>query len=273
MTLDDSTTTRNGAPTVRSWWSWLRFLGGFGVLYAVLMGTSAVDATGRWGLGILAAVLLTAAVVERVLDRSSLTGLARRLGLGRPGCRALVVAAAVSSAVLLVFPLSAAVSGAPVQLRPGWLWLLIGLFAFHGLAEELVWRGFAFRRLREGRTFWTAMAWTMPLIAATHLPIVFTLGPAIGLGAMCVAAVTSIPFGYLYETGGRTIWAPALVHTAIDSFKLVVIPAAALSTFPLLLTVVSLVVPLAALAVPRRLLTRPRTGTTTARTADKEDHS
>jgi len=98
MALKDSTTRRNGAPTdpsVGSWWTWARFLGGFGALYAVLMGTSAIDATGRWGLGILAAVLLTAAVVERVLYRSSLTGMARRLGLGRPGGRALVVAAAV----------------------------------------------------------------------------------------------------------------------------------------------------------------------------------
>ena len=109
------------------------------------------------------------------------------------------------------------------------MWLLIGIFAFHGLAEELVWRGFTFRRLREGRSFWSAMWWTMPLIAITHLPIVFTLGPAIGLTAMLVAAVTSIPFGYLYETGRHTIWAPALLHTAIDAFKLVVIPTVALS--------------------------------------------
>ncbi|MGH3941795.1 MAG: hypothetical protein ACRDTG_24840 [Pseudonocardiaceae bacterium] len=40
----------------------------------------------------------------------------------------------------------------------------------------------------------------------------------------------------------------ALVHTAIDSFKLVAIPAAALSTFPLLLIVVGLIVPLLAFA-------------------------
>ena len=71
---------------------------------------------------------------------------------------------------------------------------------------------------------------------------------------MAVAAVTSIPFAYLYETGRRSIWAPALVHTAIDTFKLVVIPAAALATFSVLIIVVSLTVPLLALAVPRRFL-------------------
>jgi hypothetical protein len=44
----------------------------------------------------------------------------------------------------------------------------------------------------------------MPLIAAAHIPIVITLGPAVGLGAMAVAAVTSIPFAYLCETGRQS---------------------------------------------------------------------
>jgi hypothetical protein len=46
-----------------------------------------------------------------------------------------------------------------------------------------------------------------------------------------------------------------LVHTAIDTFKLVLIPAAALPTFSLLIIVVSLTVPLLAFAVPRNVLT------------------
>ena len=45
-------------------------------------------------------------------------------------------------------------------------------------------------------------------------------------------------------------------QAAIDSFKLVVIPVAALTTFSLLLVAVSLLVPLLALAVPRRVLAR-----------------
>ena len=140
------------------------------------------------------------------------------------------------------------------------------MFAFHGLAEELVWRGYAFRRLREGRTFWAAVWWTMPLIAVTHVPIMATMGPAVGLGALAVAAVTSLPLAYLYETGRRTIWAPAVVHTAIDTFKLVVLPAAAVQTFSLLLIVASLIAPLLVFAFPRHLLlgttarSRPETG-------------
>jgi hypothetical protein len=44
-------------PAVGSMGSWVRIVAGFAVLCAVLLGTSALDATGRWGLVILAAAV------------------------------------------------------------------------------------------------------------------------------------------------------------------------------------------------------------------------
>jgi len=234
--------------------SWARFLIGFAILYGVLGGLSEFDPRGRWRLLIMAAVVLTAVVVERLLYRDATTSLRSRLGLGRPKLRAVALALAVSVLVLMVYPLYAVVTRSWMPLQPRWGWILLGLFAFHGLAEEIVWRGYAFRHLRAGRTFWRAVWWSMPLIAATHVPIVITMGPVIGLGAMLVAAVTSISFSYLYETGRGTIWAPAIVHTAIDMFKLFVIPASGMTTISLLLILISLTVPLLALVVPRRVL-------------------
>jgi membrane protease YdiL (CAAX protease family) len=234
--------------------TWLGFLAGFAVLCGVLLGTSAIDATGRWGLAILAAVLATAVGVEQLREPAPTRDVLCRLGLGRPGGRALALAGAVSGLVLLVYPVTAALTGTAIALHPDWPWLLLGVFAFHGMAEELVWRGVGFRRLREGRSFGAATAWSMPLVAAVHVPIVLALGPAVGFGAMAVAAVTAVPLAYLYETGGRSAWAPALVHTAIDAFKLVVLPAAALPTFSVLIIGAALTVPLLALAVPRRAL-------------------
>ena len=55
------------------------------------------------------------------------------------------------SVAVLVVP--GVVAGVTPVLRPGWAWLLVGIFAFHGLAEELVLRGYAYRRLRADRTF------------------------------------------------------------------------------------------------------------------------
>ncbi len=234
--------------------SWVRFLLGFVILWGVLAGLSELDATGRWGLVILAAVAASAIVVECVLFHTPVRTAVHFLGLGRPSRRSLALAAAVSGVMLLIYPVAEALTGEQFALVRDWPWILVGLFAFHGLAEEIVWRGFVFRRLSEGRSFRAAVYWTMPFIAAAHLPMLFNNGAVVAVGALLVAAVTSVPFSYLYVTGRGTIWAPALVHTAIDSFKLVIIPAAAAQSFSLLLIAFSLVVPLLALFIPRSVL-------------------
>lgn len=144
MTGDRVLSEYAGGPArtpVRGRGAWARFLAGFAVLYGVLAVTGAADRTGRWGLLLLAVVLAGAAVVERVLHGAAVLGAPRRLGLGDPGRRSPVLALGIAALVLLAHPLSAAVTGAPVELRTGWLWLLIGTFAFHGVAEEVVSRG------------------------------------------------------------------------------------------------------------------------------------
>jgi membrane protease YdiL (CAAX protease family) len=115
----------------------------------------------------------------------------------------------MSAGCLAVFPLLTLVTGHVVELRDDWLWLLVGIFAFNGLAEELGWRAYAFGRLHRGRSFRRATILTMPLLAAIHVPIVVTSGPLVGIGAMLAAAVTAVPFARLYEHGRHTIWAPA----------------------------------------------------------------
>ena len=249
----DATPARDAAP-VRSAVDWARFLLGFTVLLSVLLGTAQLDGTGRFGLAILTVVLLTGIAVEGLVYRNRPRKALRLLGFARPGGRALLAACIVGALVQLAYPLTSWFTGASLSLRPDWPWLLIGIFAFHGLAEELVWRGYAYRRLRVGRSFRAAVLWTMPLVAVAHVPILITSGPLVGGAALTVAAVTAVPLAYLFDTGRSTIWAPAVVHTAIDSFKLVLVPAAAVTTFSLLLSAVSIVVPLLVLAVPRSVL-------------------
>jgi membrane protease YdiL (CAAX protease family) len=247
--------------------SWIRFLIGAAILWGVLAGIAEFDATGQWGPLIFAAVAVAAVGVEMVLYRSPARQAIRFLGLSRPSWRSVIVAAAASGLVLLAFPLTTAVTGGQIELVPNWPWILLGIFAFHGLAEEIVWRGFIFRRVNTGRPFRTAVLWTMPLIAVAHIPVVVDNGIVVAIGAMLVAAVTSVPFSYLYLTGRGTIWAPALIHTAIDSFKLVTIPATVTPTFSMLLIGVSILVPLLVFAVPRRVIAPPPAATTREPTA------
>jgi hypothetical protein len=94
----------------------------------------------------------------------------------------------------------------------------------------------------------------MPLVAVAHLPIFISSGAAVGLAALVVAAVTSLPLAYLFETGRRTIWPAALVHMGIDSFKLVDVQEDVRVTFSLLLAGMSVVIPLLVFAAPRSWL-------------------
>lgn len=241
-----SPTAAAARPTVAGS-GWVRFLCGFAAIWCALHLLGAGALSPARGVAAFLVVVIVAACVERLLFGSLPGQLVNRLGLGRPTAAALSIALTVSAACLAVYPLLTLLTGDVADLREDWPWLLAGLFAYNGLAEELGWRAYAFGRLRQGRSFRRAAVLTMPLIAATHLPIVATSGPLVGIGAMLVAAVTTVPFARLYEHGRRTIWAPATLHTAIDSFKLVTLPDEATATFSLLLIGVSLIVPLAVL--------------------------
>jgi hypothetical protein len=56
------------------------------------------------------------------------------------------------------------------------------------------------------------------------------------------------------------VWAPEILHTAIDSFKLFVIPATGATTISYLPTIASIGIPLLVFAIPRRVLIGGRGG-------------
>jgi len=157
-----------------------RFLFGFCLIWAALYASGAAQGGGvAYGLLALAITVAVAALWEHFAFATPARALLVSLGFGRPTGRSLLAGAVLSAAVLTFYPAYVLVSGTDLTLRSNWLWLAIGLFAYHGLAEELVWRGYAFRRLRRGRTFAAAIRRTIPLIAITHLPIVITNGPVV----------------------------------------------------------------------------------------------
>jgi membrane protease YdiL (CAAX protease family) len=241
-----------------------RFLFGFFSIWGALYAAGAAQGGGvAYGLLALAITVAVAALWERLAFATPARALLRSLGFGRPTARSLLAGAVASSAVLAFYPAYILAGGTDLTLRSNWLWLALGVFAYHGLAEELAWRGYAFRRLRRGRTFGAAIRRTIPLIAITHLPIVITNGLTVGLFAIAVAAVTCLPFGYLWERGGQTIWAAAMLHASIDAFKLFEVPGGEAGVvFSISLAMVSIVVPLGVIAVgdrffgPRRARTR-----------------
>jgi len=210
---------------------WAGFVVGFALIWGTLQLTSSPVPVLLRSAAACLATAVCAVLVVLVLWRVPVRSAPVALGLGRPALPGLVVAAAVVVLCVAGYLLFTPLTG--------------------GVAEELAWRGYVFGALREGRTFWRAVLLSMPLLALTHVPIVLNSGLLVGIVAMIVAAVTTLPFAYLYELGGRTIWAPALVHAAIDVFRALTVDPADTLVFSLYVSAIALVVPLVAFPLGR----------------------
>jgi membrane protease YdiL (CAAX protease family) len=125
---------------------------------------------------------------------------AHHLGLGRPQGPGLVAAAGVSLLLLLVIPIYLAVTGTTSEFYRGWGWLVVGLLSQAGIAEETLFRGYLFRRIRQERPFWRAAALAMGLFVLHALvqgaiKIVSAAGEAGALMPLVwMAASATIPF-------------------------------------------------------------------------------
>jgi len=226
----------------------LSFVGGFVAIWAVIYACGIPTATGI-ELGAVAAVgaILVAGTVQWRAFGVPPRRVVSSLGLGRPTLKGLAVGALTATIVAATLPTYAHIAGIDLTVRPRWPILLLGLFAYHGVAEEIAWRGYVFAHLREGSRFRTAVLRTMPLLALTHVPVLVEGGIAVGLAAVAIAAATCVPLAHLYELGGRTIWPAALVHTGIDGFKLLDDPGADPRVTGAI-SVAALLIPLLALA-------------------------
>ena len=85
-----------------------------------------------------------------------------------------------------------------------------------------------------------------------HLILFATLPWAIALASVLLAVVISFPLAYLFELGGKTIWAPALVHFTVQgALKVVVVSGESAASLPLVWMAASAVLPFLVFLVPR----------------------
>ncbi len=249
MGRDDTVGTGHRGPLIGP----LAFLGTFVAAWAVLdLAPSPPVPVGA--LLALAGAGLVLVLGERLLGSVSIRAIPGTLGLGRPDVRVLGLAGTVGLTVFVTYLVGARLVDAEVELRSNWPAVLIGSLLFHGVAEELVWRGFAFGRCRATATFWRAVARTMPLIALTHVPIILTDGVVIGGLAVASAAVTCLPFAYLWERGGRTIWGAAVLHGLVGTWQL--FERGYPASFSMVILLTSIVVPMSVFLVGDRFLAR-----------------
>lgn len=186
--------------------------------FAVFDTSARLLGSDRGQAGVLVGVLVVGALLaaEQLLLGEPMAGGLHRLGFGVPRGRAVGTALIVGALLLAVVPLYRSATGATFEMYPGWAGLLPGLFAQAGLAEESLFRGFLFRRLREGRTFWHAALVASGPFVLVHLWLFVTLPWPIAAASVLLAVAISFPFAHLFELGGNTVWAPALVHWVVQ---------------------------------------------------------
>jgi len=246
------TSTTSGIGRAAYSTGFVKLTAGFAVVYLVLDRSAAWTNSlyGEHGLLICALVIATALLVERLLFARSPSQALVALGFGCPRGRGLLTALLVSLALLIYFPILGLVSGQPLGLRAGWPWIAIGVVLQGGIAEELLWRGYLFRHLRAAHGFWRAATLAMLFMVAQHTLLVWSLPLPIALAALVVALLSSFPLAHLFETGGNTIWGPALLHAVIQgALKVVVVPETSLLSAQLSWMAASVVVPYLAFLV------------------------
>lgn len=236
------------------------FLATFGAAWLALdrLGTSPPEpASALVALGAAGSIVIMG---EAFMSRPSPRRLMERIGLQSATARAVAAALVVGGAVIATYVSGAALLGVHLDLRSHWRSTLVAALLFHGVGEELVWRGFVFGHFRRTHSQRRAVLLSLPLIALTHVPIIIGSGWLVGTLAVTTAASTCVPFSYLYQRGGRSIWPPAIVHGAIGTWQIFE------RTYPvqyqLVILVAGIVVPVSALFFGERFFTTaaPRLG-------------
>ena len=228
---------------------WARLVFGLIAVFAVFQWSAVALGSDRGQAGLIVGALVVASTlaVERFAFGRAPAPAARSLGLARPRAEGMATAAAICVLLVLVVPVFAAATGGSWTLTPRWLRLLPGLFAQGGIAEEILFRGYLYGRLRAGRSFWRA-AWlaTLPFVGV-HVLLFFTMPWPIALAALLLALVLSFPLAHLFDRGGATIWPPALIHFVVQgTVKIVEVSGPGSPSFPLVWIAASAVIPMLA---------------------------
>jgi membrane protease YdiL (CAAX protease family) len=230
----------------------LKLIAGTAVVFALFHGLAQGLESDRGQAGLVVAAVVVAALVavECAAFRQTPAGALRSLGFGRPTPAGILTALGVCGVLLAVIPIHAVVSGEPLGSYPGWLWLLPGLFAQAGIAEEALFRGFLFGRLRQGRTFWRAATLAAVPFVLVHLVLFATMPWPVALASVLLSTIISFPLARLFDLGDHTIWAPALLHFTVQgAIKVVEIPPG--SALPLVWMAASALIPFAVFLVRR----------------------
>jgi membrane protease YdiL (CAAX protease family) len=227
----------------------LGFIGVF-VLFQVVA-TELGSIRGEAGIIVGLLVVVATLTVERLLFTKSVSSAAKAIGLGRPTAVGIIAAIVIASLMLLLVVGFAWQTGSTIELYPNWPWLALGLFFQAGIAEETLFRGYLFGHFRQQHPFTKAVFFAAIPFVLVHLFLFYSLPWSLAGASILLAIAMSFPLSKLFELGGDTMWAPAIVHFAAQAIAKMIVPSGEHAwLFPFLVIAASAIVPLAVYAVP-----------------------
>ena len=243
-----------------------RIVFGAAVMYVVLQGgltllTGRIDQT-LAAIAVAAAMMVVAFLIERWSFGRDIPHAFVALGLSRPRRAAMAVSLAIIVVMAAFFPVYSLATGVPIELRPDWLWVLLGAIALNGVAEETLFRGFVFGHLRQaGQSFWRAGLISLVIFGLVHLYLFVQNPPLVATLALIVAVAAAFPLAFLYERAGNVIWAGVVLHVGTHFFRLVDIPDAQYMSVAVTWLVLQIGLPFLVFAFATNVLKTHETGT------------
>lgn len=235
---------------------WLRLLLGLIVVFGLFQWIAEALKSHRGEFGVIVGVIVVAATIfaEKLLFKNSFKESVKTVGLKSPTKIGLLTVFAISAMMLLTIPLFALATGSTFSFYPEWQFLILGLFFQAGIAEETLFRGYLFGHIRRKYTFWKAAAFAALPFILVHLILFYTLPWALAVASIALSIIMSFPLARLFELGGSTIWAPAIIHFIVQGAVKMFIPAGeSAELFPLFWIAVCTLIPLGVFAVPHPL--------------------
>jgi membrane protease YdiL (CAAX protease family) len=239
---------------------WLRLIVGLVLVFALFHWAADVLGSNRGEFGVIIGLLVVGATIAAkifLFDRSIKESV-RDVGLTRPNALGILIAIVICVLMLLTIFIFASVTDSSFSFYTDWYLLLPGLFFQAGIAEETLFRGYLFGHIREKYSFWKAAVISAVPFILVHLIMFYSLPFAIAFASILLSVVLSFPLARLFELGGNTIWASAILHFVVQgTVKVLVASGESAESFPLFWIAVCSIIPLFVFLLPEKKIISP----------------
>jgi membrane protease YdiL (CAAX protease family) len=239
---------------------WLRLLIGLILVFALFHWTADVLGSNRGEFGVIIGLLVVGATIAAkifLFDRLFKESV-KDVGLTWPNASSIFIAIVISVLMFVTIFIFTLITDSSFNFYPEWYLLIPGLFFQAGIAEETLFRGYLFGHIRKKYNFWKAAIIAAVPFILVHLIIFYSLPFAIAAASIFLSVVLSFPLARLFELGGNTIWAPAILHFVVQgTVKVLVASGEAAQSFPLFWITICAIIPLLVFLLPEKKIISP----------------